>query len=72
MARDEGAFVHPPETFTLSELRQVVDLHRGEPEKLAGGLRFVKRFVVENPGGGVGEEALREASGLGAEVADGV
>src|SRR5579875_3115113 len=72
MARDKGAFVHPPETFALGEFGQVVDLHRGKPEEFAGRLSFVERFVVENPGGRVSKESLRKASGLGAEVADGV
>ncbi len=72
VADDEGALVDPPESFALGEFGELVDLDGGEAEEFAGGLGFVEGFVVEDAGGGVGEESLGEASGLGAGVADGV
>jgi len=69
---DEGAFVDPPQPFTLGEFGELGDFDGGEAEEPAGGLGFVEGLVVEDAGGGVAEQSLGESPGLGAGVADGV
>jgi hypothetical protein len=55
MADDEGSFVDWPASFALGEFGELVDLHGGQAQEFAGGLGFVEGFVVEDPGGGVGQ-----------------
>jgi hypothetical protein len=59
---DEVPLVEPPESFALGELGELVYLHRGQAQELAGGLAFVEVFVVEHPRGGIGEQTLGKST----------
>ncbi len=51
-----------PESFAYGEYGESGDFDTGEEP--AGGVGFAVGFVVEDAGGGVGEESLGESPGL--------
>jgi hypothetical protein len=66
---DEGPLTDAPEAFALGEFGELVGFDGGEAEDAADGGGLVVGLVVEDAGGGVTEESLGQAAGLGAGVA---
>jgi hypothetical protein len=47
-SNDGGSLVDLPETFSLRQLRELLDFDRGEVKHLAGGLRLLEGLLAED------------------------